>query len=60
MVVAPMPGHFPTPQDPRRPGPSPEEIEARVNGVLSRHAATLTEETTNLEEAYRILNDALA
>ncbi|NLZ56966.1 MAG: hypothetical protein GX898_01425 [Corynebacterium sp.] len=50
----------PKPQDPRVAAPIPQEIEARVNEVLSRPAETLSEEAVHLEEAYRILNDALA
>lgn len=50
----------PRPQDPRTPGPNPAEVETRLHDVLARDAQTLSEEAGNLEEAYRILNDALA
>ncbi len=50
----------PKPQDPRAAGAAPQEVAAQVNEVLSRQSVSLAEEATNLEEAYRILNDALA
>ncbi|BAU95766.1 hypothetical protein N24_1504 [Corynebacterium suranareeae] len=51
----------PKPHDPRTANfVDPEEITSKVNDILSRHADTLRDEASNLEEAHRILNDALS
>lgn len=50
----------PNPQDPRLAGPSAETVESTLHEILSRPADNLAEEAVHLEEAYRILNDALA
>ncbi|AGN19147.1 hypothetical protein cgp_1599 [Corynebacterium glutamicum MB001] len=51
----------PKPHDPRAAHvTNPEEIAGKVNEVLSREAETLRDEALNLEEAHRILNDALS
>lgn len=50
----------PRPQDPRALSASPAKVQSMLDDVLSRDSHTLSEEARNLEEAYRILNDALA
>lgn len=50
----------PIPHDPGAHGPSPEEITAQINEILSRPAETLPTEVEHLEEAYRVLNEALS
>ncbi|MFP7365848.1 hypothetical protein SFC07_08770 [Corynebacterium callunae] len=49
----------PKPLDPRQSA-DPAQIAAQVNEVLSRPANTLKSEAANLEEAHRILNEALS
>ncbi|WP_143758443.1 hypothetical protein [Corynebacterium efficiens] len=59
-------GSAPLPRDPRNPrtgetdSPGPETIEARLQEILSPHPQTLAEEAGILEEAHRLLHDALA
>lgn len=59
-------GSAPIPRDPRNPRPGetsppvPEAVEARLQEILSRHPVTLAEEAGILEEAHRLLHDALA
>lgn len=54
-MTAPRPHH-----DPRALSASPAQVHSMLDDVLSRDSHTLSEEARNLEEAYRILNDALA
>lgn len=49
----------PKPQDPRVAALSSKEIQDKLTEVLARPADTLAQEAVNLEEAYRILNEAL-
>lgn len=49
----------PKPQDPRSSA-DPELIAAKVNEILSKTAENLSEEAAFLEEAHRILSEALA
>lgn len=49
----------PRPRDPAV-APAPEEITAQINEILSRPADTLPAEVAHLEEAYRVLNEALS
>ena len=51
----------PKPQDPRAAHfVDPEELAGKVTEVLSRESETLRDEALHLEEAHRILNDALS
>lgn len=59
-------GSAPIPRDPRNfptdqhTAPTPDTVEARLQEILSRHPVTLAEEAGILEEAHRLLHDALA
>lgn len=58
---APRDPRLPTTHQPTGPtGVTPETVEARLGEILSRYPESLSEEVGILEEAHRLLHDALA